>query len=64
VCARPLSAKGEVVLALVDGQIFIEQAILALRMRDVEKAVRCLSLARESQKQAAGRIDEVYPLRR
>jgi hypothetical protein len=56
-CARPLSAKSEVVLALVDGQIFIEQAILALRMRDTERALRCLELAREAQRQASAGIE-------
>jgi hypothetical protein len=57
--ARPLSAKNETILALVDGQIFIEQAIAALRLRDTERALRCMSLARESQKQAAGEIEGI-----
>jgi hypothetical protein len=57
--ARPCEAKTLAVLALVDGQIFIEEAMVKLRARDVEAAIRCLRLARESQRQATGIIDRM-----
>ena len=62
-CARPIGAKSLTVLCLIDGQIFIEQAILALKVRDTERALRCMSLAREAQRTAAGLVDEVRSLR-
>lgn len=61
--ARPLPVKGEVVMNLIDAQVYTEEAIQSLRMRDVERAIRCMELAREAQRQAAGLVDEVRSLR-
>ena len=54
---RPPSTKTRIVLALIDGQVYIEAAIQALQERDVERAIRAMQLAREAQREAAGEVE-------
>jgi hypothetical protein len=56
-CARPVGAKSLTVLALIDGQIYIEAAIDAAQRRDWGAVERALQLALWSHRQAAGQIE-------
>ena len=58
-CARPCGAKSQTVLNLIDAQVYTEEAIQSLRMRDVERAIRCMELARQAQRQASAGIEGV-----
>ena len=57
--ARPLSARSQAVLWLMDAQVYVEEAMQALAARDTERVLRAMRLARESQRQAAGNLEGV-----
>jgi hypothetical protein len=55
--ARPCGAKTILSLWLFDAQVYLEEAIRATQDRDTERALRCMKLAREAQRQASGKIE-------
>jgi hypothetical protein len=57
--ARPTGPKSLATLALIDSQVYVEEAMVKLAARDVEGAIRCLRLARQAQRQATGIIDRM-----
>jgi len=54
-----MSPRGLAAESLIDVQVATELALRALRMRDVEKAIRCMQLARTAARIAAGKVEGI-----